>query len=424
MMGARSGAPAARDELDSLVPADHLVRRVDRVLDFTGARAALAACYSRIGRPSVDPELLLRLLLVGYLYGITSERRLVAEARVNVAYRWFAGLPLGARVPHHSTFSKNRHGRFGAGGVFRAVFEAVVRRCVAAGLVGGDACSVDGSMIDADASPQHPREPEPGATFAAGPYAPAAAPARVSPTDPEAAWASKGGIARFAYYANYLVDNRRGVIVDVEATPARYSAEAQAARVMVLRTRAALGLPVTSLGADRGYGNGPFFAWCAAHGVVAYAPVLDRTHQGTTLRDQFTIHDFGYDVAADEYLCPAGSRLRRVASIEKTQSYQYRATASVCAACALKPRCTRGRQRQLSVSWHDAARQAAAARAGTPAYVAAARARRKVEARFAELKRYVGLRRLRLRGLGRAAEQFLLAATAQNLKRLVAAQPP
>src|SRR3712207_4444938 len=112
MMGVQSAVGAARERLDALVPADHLLRRVDRALDLAGVRARLAGCYSRIGRPSVDPEVLLRLLLVGYLYGITSERRLVAEVRVNAAYRWFAGLPFGAPVPHHSTFSKNRHGRF------------------------------------------------------------------------------------------------------------------------------------------------------------------------------------------------------------------------------------------------------------------------------------------------------------------------
>jgi transposase len=161
MMGAQTSAAAAREDLEALVPPEHLLRRVDRALDLAGVRGELAACYSRIGRPSVDPEVLLRLLLVGYLYGITSERRLVEEVRVNIAYRWFAGLPLRARVPHHSTFSKNRHGRFGAG-VFRTVFEVVVRRCIAAGLVGGDACSVDGSMIDADASPQRHREPAAG----------------------------------------------------------------------------------------------------------------------------------------------------------------------------------------------------------------------------------------------------------------------
>jgi hypothetical protein len=146
-------------------------------------------------------------------------------------------------------------------------------------------------------------------------------------------------------------------------------------------------------------------------------------HQGNAPYGQFTIHDFAHDAAADEYVCPAGARLRHVASTPTTQVHLYRASASVCRACALKSRCTRGAQRQLSVSWHDTARRAAAVLAGTPAFVEAARMRRKVEARFAELKRYVGLRRLRLRGLPRAAEQLLLAATAQNLKRLAVVHP-
>lgn len=202
------------------------------------------------------------------------------------------------------------------------------------------------------------------------------------------------------------------MIVDVEATPVRYSAEAQAARVMVARTRERLGLAVTALGADRGYGNGPFLAWCRDHGVTAYAPVLDRRHQGNAPYGHFTVDEFVHDRARDEYVCPAGARLRHVASTPTTQVHQYRAAASVCGACALKPRCTRGRARQLRM-----------ALAGTPAYVAAAHARKKVEERLAELKRWVNLRRLRLRGLPRAAEQFLLAAAAQNLKRLAAARP-
>jgi transposase len=235
MMGTQPGAAAGREQLEALVPAGHLLRRVDRALDLAGVRAALAPSYSRTGRPSVDPEVLLRLRLVGYQRtrvrhhrGAPPRRRGARQRRVPMV----RGAAVRARVPqvasrHHSTFSRNRRGRFGAA-VFRAVFEAVVpaaacRRCIAAGLVGGDACSVDGSMVDADASPQRHREPAAGEDFSAGPYPPANAPAKVSPTDPQAAWASKGGIARFAYYANYLVDNRRGVIVDVEASPARYA---------------------------------------------------------------------------------------------------------------------------------------------------------------------------------------------------------
>ncbi|GJG88833.1 transposase [Gemmatimonadetes bacterium T265] len=435
MLGVRVGAAAAREQLEAWVPADHLLRRIDRALDLTQVRAQLVGCYSRIGRPSVDPELLLRLLLVGYLYGITSERRLVEEVRVNVAYRWFAGLPFGARVPHHSTFSKNRHGRFGAG-VFRAVFEAVVRQCVAAGLVVGGACSVDGSMVNADASSQRwtqptrlklttawPADGEVPVAPDAGRPPPRHTPRGLdppvrSPTDPDATWASKGGPARFAYYVNYLVDNARGVIVDVEATAARYSAEALAARVMIERTRADLGLSVTALGADRAYGSGPFLEWCRAAGVTAYVPVLDRRGQ---TRGQFTQADFAYDGERDEYVCPGGERLRKVATIATSQVQQYRAPPARCTTCALRARCTTAPRRQLSVSGHDAVRRDTLALAGTPEFTRAAWARKKVEARFAELKRFMRVRRLRLRGLPRAAEQFLLAATAQNLKRLAAA---
>lgn len=149
--------------LEDHVPAEHLLRRVDDLLDFGFVRGALAASYSATGRPSVDPELMLRMLLVGYLLGIRSERRLCEEVHLNLAYRWFCRLDLGDRVPDHSTFSKNRHGRFRQCDLHRLLFEEVVARCAAAGLVAGRELAVDGSTIQADAS----REKKlPGATAA------------------------------------------------------------------------------------------------------------------------------------------------------------------------------------------------------------------------------------------------------------------
>jgi transposase len=123
--------------VDRHVPADHLLRRVDAVLDLSFIRTSLADYYSRTGRSSIDPELMIRMLLVGYLYGIRSETRICEEVHLNLAYRWFCRLGLDADVPERSTFSKNRHGRFREGDLFRRLFEEVVRRCVAAGLVGG-----------------------------------------------------------------------------------------------------------------------------------------------------------------------------------------------------------------------------------------------------------------------------------------------
>lgn len=146
----RSG-PGAR-VLEMMLPRDHLLRRVDRLLDLGELRSALAPHYSPRGRPSVDPELLIRMALIGRIYAITSERRLCEEVRYNLAYRWFCRLPAGAAVPHHSTFSKKRHGRFREAGVFRLLFENTVRRCIAAGLVSAKDAAIDASFVAADAS--------------------------------------------------------------------------------------------------------------------------------------------------------------------------------------------------------------------------------------------------------------------------------
>ena len=138
--------------LDDPVPADHLLRRIDRFLDLESVRTALKPFYSSIGRPSVDPELMMRMLIVGYCYGIRSERKLCEEVSLNLAYRWFCRLDLDDAVPDHSTFSKNRHGRFRDSDLLRLVFERVVGLCLAAGLIKGDGFSVDASVIEADAS--------------------------------------------------------------------------------------------------------------------------------------------------------------------------------------------------------------------------------------------------------------------------------
>lgn len=154
MMGSVTAGRTSADwrVLDAMLPRDHLLRRIDRVLDLDDLRAMLAPHYSGRGRPSVDPELLIRMALVGRLYAIPSERRLCEEVRYNLAYRWFCRLAPGAAVPHHSTFSKNRHGRFRDAGVFRALFEATVRRCIAAGLVTAKDAAIDASFVAADAS--------------------------------------------------------------------------------------------------------------------------------------------------------------------------------------------------------------------------------------------------------------------------------
>src|SRR5213082_3815298 len=138
--------------LERHVPADHLLRSIDRFVDFSGVRAHLRPFYSEIGRPSIDQELMIRMLLIGYCYGIRSERRLCEEVQLNLAYRWFCRLGLEDQVPDHSTFSKNRHGRFRDSDTLRFVFEQVLERCVREGLVGGEGFAIDASLVKADAN--------------------------------------------------------------------------------------------------------------------------------------------------------------------------------------------------------------------------------------------------------------------------------
>ncbi len=157
MMGERTVAQEALFygfSLERHVPPDHLLRSIDRFVDLSGIREQLRPFYSETGRPSVDPELMIRMLIIGYTHGIRSERRLCEEVHLNLAYRWFCRLGLEAPVPDHSIFSKNRHGRFRDSDLLRRLFEAAVERCLAQGLVGGEGFAVDASLIRADANRQ------------------------------------------------------------------------------------------------------------------------------------------------------------------------------------------------------------------------------------------------------------------------------
>jgi transposase len=425
--------------LEDHIPENHLLRLIDRSVDFSFVRERLKSFYSPLGRPSIDPEVLLRLLLVGYLYGITSERRLMEEVRMHLAYRWFTRLDFDREVPDHSTFSKNRHGRFRQSGVFREVFEEIVQLCLEAGMVEGRHLSVDGTLVEADAGRQSrvPREQlaeraqvsrtvreylvqleQRNPVVEAGEPAPVSAPAGSSPvstTDPDATWGHKYGPPALGYYDNYLIDNPSRVILEVEATPARFSQEAAAARSMLARVEE-LGLHPESLGGDKAYGSGEFLAWLLEHGIQPHIPVIDRRHQ---TGGHFTREQFRYVPEENTYYCPQGQPIRYRGLSRGNQVYVYCSTERQCRGCPQKERCTPGAARRLSVHWYEAAREVVRSLAGTPAYERSRRARYRIEALFAELKQRMRLTRVRLRRLWNVAEQFLLAATAQNLKRLV-----
>ena len=233
-----------------------MLRRINPVVTqiLVELRDKLAAFYSDIGRPSIDPELMIRMLIVGYCYGIRSERRLCEEVELHLAYRWFCRLDLDDQVPDHSTFSVNRHGRFRDSDILRQVFEAVVRACMDAGLVKGEGFAVDASVIEANASRYHGKAPDEidwsvperqtraAAEFLAGlddedPDANRKPPKLISPSDPCSAWTAKANKrVQFGYGLNYLIDIEHAVIVDVEPTPARTYDEVASTKTMLDRT--------------------------------------------------------------------------------------------------------------------------------------------------------------------------------------------
>jgi transposase len=432
-----------RFRIEDHVPKEHVLRKIDWLLDFDAIRHELADLYSHTGRPSVDPELMLRILLVGYLYGIRSERRLVEEVHLNLAYRWFCKLGLEGHVPDRSTFSKNRHGRFADGDVMRRLFESVVEKCVAFGFVGGTDAAVDGSTIEADANRDRkgaPHEVEkiwsrkeqvqrPVAEFLerlaeddlpAQPGPKHKPPKYISETDPDAAWSLKDGPGRFSYETNYLIDTDHGIIIDVEGTPARLSQEIVATKTMLERSAKRHDFQPDRIAADGSYGTGPFLAWLLKREVTPHIPVLDRKHQ---TKGKYNLSHFQYDVERDSYTCLEGHEmpLRRIKDDARVKAYH--ASKETCGACPILKACTDAPFRTVTRHMDEEARQTVRDLRHTSAYEVSRRRRKKVEMLFAHLKRNLGLRRLRLRGLKGANEEFLLAATAQNLKRMARMVP-
>ena len=436
--------------LERHVPAGHLLRAIDRVIDLSGLRAHLQPFYSAMGRPSIDPELMIRMLIVGYCCGIRSERRLCDEVHLNLAYRWFCRLGLEGDVPDHSTFSKNRHGRFRDSDLLRELFETTVRLCIEEGLVGGEGFAVDASLIRADANRQRSaaasetvdwddlartrrsvREYLDTLDDAAWGAASEVKPKFISRSDPAAQWTGAlKGHAFFAYATNYLIDLDHAVIVDVEATRAIRQAEVGSARTMIARTQERFGLWPARLAADSAYGSAESLAWLVhERGIEPHIPVFDKSQRSD---GTFSRSDFAYDHKRDRYTCPAGKEVRPRQKVYRTERplidengmMRYHASKFDCDPCALKPACCpNAPARKILRSIHEGARDMARDIALTEAYVTSRRERKKVEMLFAHLKRILKLDRLRLRGPNGARDEFHLAAAAQNLRKLAKLVP-
>src|SRR3974390_2629634 len=403
--------------LDEVITGDHLVRQINSALDLTWVHAELAPYYSTTGRPSIDPVLMIRMLIIGYVFAIRSERQICREVQVNLAYRWFCELGLEDSIPDHSVFSRARNERFRESDVFRRIFEHVVGSCIAAGFVGGEGFAVDASLIEADANRQRSipgkdwdRERDPDhASRAVKEYlatlddaafgaATEVVPKFVSPSDPAAQWTGAlKGPAFFAYANNYLIDVRFGIIVDVEASRAVRQAEVGAARTMLERTEGRFGLKPERLAADSAYGSAPMLNWLVAEKQIApHIPVIDKSRRqdGTFSRD-----DFRFDATADVYECPGGKQLRTSGTVHDGKTLLYRASKLDCDPCPLKSQCCpKEPQRKIPRDIHEEARDVARSLLGTEAFEQSRHDRKRIEMRFAHLKRILRRGRLRLRG--------------------------
>ena len=454
MMGPRQEAQAAlfyEFSLEDHVPQDHLLRSIDRFIDLSSIRTHLSDFYSHTGRPSIDPELLIRMLIVGYCFGIRSERRLCEEVHLNLAYRWFCRLDLNDRIPDHSTFSKNRHGRFRESDLLRHVFEMTVARCIQEGFVGGQGFAADASLIVADVQKQNSSNPEDWAARQVKPEDASRAvreyldvlddvafgaasetkPKFTAHADPASQWtAARKGPAFLAYSDNYLIDTDHGIILDVEATRSIRQAEVGAMRRMIDRTEERFGLRPEWVAADTAYGASENLVWLTLkRQILPFIPVFDNSKRddGTWSRSDFT-----WDEDNDRYICPEGKELKhtrrnysdpaRRASGLKARSYGARK--SDCKNCPSKAKCcpntpTRRIRREKYEIVRDFARQCTASEFNPTAQAR----RKKVEMLFAHLKRILGLGRLRLRGPCGVQDEFTLAAIAQNLRKLAKLKP-
>jgi len=427
--------------LEQRIPNNHLLRKIDQFLDFEKIRLHLHSFYSHTGRPSIDPELMIRMLLVGYCYGIRSERRLCEEVDFNLAYRWFCRLGLEDEIPNHSTFSKNRHGRYRDSDIFRLVFETVVQSCIEEHLVKGEGFAVDGSILQADVSRQNSVWKNkvvdwgPAATQsrAVKEYlesldnvdAPTTR-ASTSLTDPEARWTASRGKAQFAYSTNYMLDVQFGVIVDVEASPGNRSDEVDCTKLMLDRIESNYDIKPKRLMGDTAYGTGIMLEWLINDKQIEpHIPVWDKS---TRKDGSFSNSDFIWDDEDDYYQCPAGKRLQRFwrafkkprTGLTKDNTVIYSARECDCEPCEYKQQCCANTERRrIKRSIYEDSREITRTINQSDQYKKQSRAeRKKVEMAFAHMKRNLNFHRLRLRGIKSVNDECILVATVQNLRKL------
>lgn len=422
--------------LRELIPEDHILRRVNKVLDLTWLRSEVKGLYDEYqGRPSIDPESAVRLMLAGFFQGIVHDRKLMREAQVNLAIRWFAGYKLHQKLPHHSSLTRIRQ-RWGEER-FRRIFQKTVEQCVGAGLVDGETVHVDATLIRADVSweslverhaeqvlTENPGEPEGDGSGGVGkpgrPRTKEKSPKKISPTDPDATLTTsrKSFHMEPSYKQHTAVDDRAGVVVDVAVTTGEQS-EGEQLLEQVARIEANTGREIKAVTADAAYSHARNYRKLEERGTEAIIPPQKEVVRAGHL----PLMRFKYDAKNHLVRCPGGNVLRRSARAGK--GWWHRARRKDCAECPLRKRCFGGKQKRRQVLIVD----------GYEALLRARRRRRRwseedrrryqrhrwrVEGIHGESKTQHGLRRAVRRGRWNVAIQAYLTAAVINLKRLAA----
>lgn len=433
---------------EELIPEDHILRLVDRYVDFSFIRPKVEHLYSDTGRPSIDPELMMRMLLVGYLFGISSERRLCDEVGMHVGYRWFVGLALDDKVPDHSTFSKNRHGRFKESKIYQQIFDQIVEQCIEKGLVSGRHLTVDSTLVRANASfknlepivvslkpgeyldqvekqnpvveepPEHkePWEPEGDYPHRGGKVSNQTHRSRV---DPDSRIARKSNFSEtyLGHGVSYVMDNKSRIILGADQNLPNRNADAETAVRLIARLKWAFQFDPRTVGADKGYATGLFLHWLLEQEVLPHVPIMDARNRNE--KGIYPIEQFHYDAEKDQFTCPQGKLLRYWGIHRHSKQHVYRASPKDCRNCPVKEQCTRATYRSLSYHIYEDAIDAARKLTKTRGYRISQRMRKRIEELFGEAKECMGLRRMKFRRAVFVREQVLLTAAAQNIKRMV-----
>ncbi len=440
MLKVSGGKPTELEfvSVDELVPKDHLLRRIERAVDFSFIRERVACLYcADNGRPAIDPVILFKMLTIGYLFGIRSERQLVREIEVNVAYRWFLGLTLKDKVPDSSTLSQNRRRRFAESTIYQEIFDEIVLLALKRRLVDGKTLYTDSTHLKANANRhkfkravvqkstrayldaleqdiaedrlEHGKMP-----LSPEPQLPVVKETKISTTDPESGYMVRDGKPKGFFYLDHRsVDGLHNIITDSYVTPASVH-DSIPYLDRLDRQRERFGLPVEAVGLDAGYDTA---AICKGledrkiYGVIGYRRPTHR--QG-----YFRKHDYRYDRKRDRYLCPAGQVLT-YATTNREGYRQYQSDPDLCAHCPLLDCCTQSTMHVKTITrhvWERSKERIDEHRLTERGQALYRRRKETVERSFADAKELHGHRWAKRRGLRNVQEQSLLCAVCQNLK--------